>query len=84
MLSESFLCVKYIVNYGSAETELNELERNVLEAFKDENTMTLKMIAKRVKSSGHDISKQRVWNILQLLCARNLIIKVEREVYRIK
>lgn len=64
--------------------ELNELERNILESFKDENTMTLKRIVKKVKSSGYNIGKQRVWNILQLLCARNLIIKVERGVYRIK
>lgn len=64
--------------------ELNELERNVLESFKKENTMTLMMVVKKVKSSGYNISKQRVWNILQLLCARNLIIKVERGVYRIK
>lgn len=64
--------------------ELNESEKNILDVFKDENTMTLTMIVKKVKRSGYDISKQRVWNILQLLCARNLITKVERGVYRIK
>lgn len=60
-----------------------ELEKKVLESFKDENTMTLKMIVKKVKNSGSDISKQRIWNVLQLLLARNLVTKVERGVYRI-
>lgn len=60
--------------------DLTELEKKVLESFKDENTMTLKMIVKKLKN----ISKQRVWNILQLLCARDLVIKVERGVYRVK
>jgi len=60
--------------------ELSELEKIVLETFDNEKTMTLKMVTKEVQRRTSEISKQRTWNVLQLLLARGLVRKVDRGV----
>jgi Fe2+ or Zn2+ uptake regulation protein len=63
--------------------ELSELEKMVLESFDNEKTMTLKMITREVQRRASEISKQRTWNVLQLLLARGLVRKVDRGVYKV-
>jgi len=63
--------------------ELSELEKIVLESFVNEKTMTLKMITREVRKRNSDVSKQRTWNVLQLLLARGLMRKVDRGVYKV-
>lgn len=63
--------------------ELTDLEKVVLQAFDNESTMTLKMITGAVKKRNSKISKQRTWNVLQLLLARGLVRKVDRGVYKV-
>jgi Fe2+ or Zn2+ uptake regulation protein len=62
--------------------ELSELEKCILESFDGYGIMTLKMIAKEVNTRLPGVSKQSVWNALQLLVARNMVMKIERGVYR--
>lgn len=63
--------------------ELSELEKMVLESFDNEKTMTLKMVTREVQRRASEISKQRTWNVLQLLLARGLVRKVDRGVYKV-
>jgi Fe2+ or Zn2+ uptake regulation protein len=63
--------------------ELSPLEKLVLQTFINEQTMTLKMITKEVQKKNSGISKQRIWNVLQLLIARGMVKKVDRGVYRV-
>lgn len=60
--------------------ELSDLEKAVLETFEDEATMTLKMVSKKLEKPL-SLSKQRVWWVLQLLMAKNMVQKVDRGVY---
>jgi Fe2+ or Zn2+ uptake regulation protein len=39
------------------------------------------MITNRIKEGNPSVSKQSVWNALQLLMARNLVKKIDRGVY---
>ena len=63
--------------------ELSPLEKIVLQTFINEQTMTLKMITKEVQRQDSGISKQRIWNVLQLLIARGMVKKVDRGVYKV-
>jgi Fe2+ or Zn2+ uptake regulation protein len=63
--------------------ELSQLEKIVLQSFINEQTMTLKMITNEVQKKNSDISKQRIWNVLQLLLARGMVKKVDRGVYKV-
>ncbi len=64
--------------------ELSPLEKMVLQTFINEQTMTLKMITREVQRENSGISKQRIWNVLQLLIARGMVKKVDRGVYKVK
>lgn len=58
------------------------MEKAVLEAFEDGDAMSLKMLSKKLKKPLN-LKKQRVWWVLQLLIAKNLVEKVDRGVYRL-
>jgi Fe2+ or Zn2+ uptake regulation protein len=61
--------------------ELSGVEKMILDIFDAEGIMTLKMITNRIKEGNPSVSKQSVWNALQLLMARNLVKKIDRGVY---
>lgn len=63
--------------------ELSQLEKIVLQSFINERTMTLKMVTNEVRKKNSEISKQRIWNVLQLLLARGMVTKVDRGVYKV-
>jgi predicted transcriptional regulator len=63
--------------------ELSPLEKMVLQTFVNEQTMTLKMITREIQRDNSGISKQRIWNVLQLLIARGMVKKVDRGVYKV-
>jgi Fe2+ or Zn2+ uptake regulation protein len=50
--------------------------------LEDEGVMTLKMVTENIRRT-EKISKQTVWNALQLLQAKDLIEKVDRGIYRL-
>jgi len=62
--------------------DLSTAEKEVLDSFCDGDTMTLKMVAAKIRKTNQDLSRQSVWYALQLLVARNMIEKVDRGVYR--
>ncbi len=62
--------------------ELTELEKAVLRVFKDNELMSLRMITNELNRRQTKVTKQRVWGILQLLIAGNLVEKVDRGIYR--
>lgn len=61
---------------------LSTAERDVLDSFNHGDTMTLKMVATKIRKTNQNMSRQSVWYALQLLVARNMIKKVDRGVYR--
>lgn len=62
--------------------DLSTAEIEVLGSFSDGDTMTLKMVATKIRKTNQNTSKQSVWYALQLLVARSMIEKVDRGVYR--
>lgn len=62
--------------------DLSTAEIEVLDSFSDGDTMTLKMVATKIRKTNQNTSKQSVWYALQLLVARSMIEKVDRGVYR--